>query len=107
MDLKADYVLAPIASKIFLIREGVDQYCNTLYNICRAVEDRAIVHPLRISRVENCASRKTHQLVEDVGDRQKLTGSFVGSRPFLNGTTSSPGIITCTGRQVVVLQMGH
>ena len=45
-----------------------------------------------MSEAEDCASRKANQLVTlaDVGERQKLTGSFVGSRPFGKGTTSSP-----------------
>jgi hypothetical protein len=34
--------------------------------------------------------RKVHQLIADVGERQKPTGAFVGSRPFVNGTTSNP-----------------
>ena len=42
-----------------------------------------------MSEVEGYASRKTHQLGADVEERQEITGFFVGSCPFVNGTTSS------------------
>jgi hypothetical protein len=55
--------------------------------------ERAFLHHLYRSEQEDLTTiinvGKVYQLIADVEERQKRTGSFVGSRPFGKGTTSN------------------